>query len=57
MLSNLSGSFEGATKQLRQAIRNFAQEANRQARAITPVELASHEIYEILRKRLFEVAG
>jgi predicted AAA+ superfamily ATPase len=53
VLSNLSGSYEGATRQLRQAIRNFEQEANRQARAITPVELASQEIYEILRKRLF----
>src|SRR5450631_3378604 len=54
VLSNLSGSYEGATRQLRQAIRNFEQEANRQARAITPVELASQEIYEILRKRLFK---
>ena len=53
VLSNLSGSYEGASKQLRQAIRNFEQEANRQARAVTPVELASQEIYEILRKRLF----
>ena len=53
VVSNLSGSYEGASKQLRQAIRNFEQEANRQARAVTPVELASQEIYEILRKRLF----
>jgi predicted AAA+ superfamily ATPase len=54
VISNLSGSYEGATHQLRQAIRNFEQEANRQARAITPVELASDEIYEILRKRMFK---
>ena len=53
VISNLSGSYEGASRQLRQAIRNFEQEANRQARAIIPVELASQEIYEILRKRLF----
>ncbi len=53
VISNLSGSYETATRQLRQAIRNFEQEANRQARSITPVELASQEIYEILRKRLF----
>jgi predicted AAA+ superfamily ATPase len=53
VVSNLSGSYEGASKQLRQAIRDFEQEANRQARAVTPVELASQEIYEILRKRLF----
>jgi predicted AAA+ superfamily ATPase len=37
VLSNLSGSYEGASKQLRQAIRDFEQEANRQARAVTPV--------------------
>ena len=48
VLSNLSGSYEGATKQLRQAIRNFEQEANRQALlTITPVDLASEEIYDI----------
>lgn len=54
VLSNLSGSYEGATRQLRLAITNFQQEANRQSRSITPVELASDEIYEILRKRLFK---
>lgn len=54
VLSNLSGSYEGATRQLRQAITDFQQEANRQARSVTPVELASDEIYEILRKRLFK---
>jgi hypothetical protein len=53
VLSSLSGSYEGATRQLRLAITNFQQEANRQARSVTPVELASDEIYEILRKRLF----
>ena len=53
VISNLSGSYEGASRQLRQAIGNFEQETNRQARAVTPVELASQEIYEILRKRLF----
>lgn len=35
VLSNLSGTYEGASKQLRAAIRNFEQEANRQARPIT----------------------
>jgi hypothetical protein len=54
VVSNLSGSYEGASRQLRQAIRDFEQEANRQARAVTPVDLVSHEIYEILRKRLFK---
>lgn len=54
VLSNLSGSYEGATRQLRQAIQNFQEESKRQARPITPVELASNEVYEILRKRLFK---
>ena len=54
VISNLSGSYEGASKELQRAIRNFEQEANRQARAITPVDLASQEIYDILRKRLFK---
>ena len=53
VLSSLSGSYEGATRQLRLAIKDFQQEANRQARSVTPVELASDEVYEILRKRLF----
>ena len=54
VLSNLSGTYQGASQQLRTAIRNFEQEANRQARPITPVELASSEVYEILKKRLFK---
>lgn len=54
VVSNLSGSYEGATSQLRKAISNFEKEANRQAQPITPVDLATHEIYDILRKRLFK---
>ncbi len=53
VISNLSGSYQEASKDLSKAIRDFQQEANRQARAITPVELSSNEIYEILKKRLF----
>jgi hypothetical protein len=54
IISNLSGSYDGASQQLHRAIHNFEQEANRQARAVTPVDLASGEIYDILRKRLFK---
>ncbi|MEQ1503049.1 MAG: anti-phage-associated DUF499 domain-containing protein [Myxococcota bacterium] len=57
VISNLSGAYQGASKDLTKAIGNFRQETNRQARAITPVELASNEIYEILRKRLFKRIG
>jgi hypothetical protein len=54
VVSNLSGSYENATKDLARAIGNFAQESARQAKGITPVELGSNEIYEILKKRLFK---
>lgn len=54
VLSNLSGAYPDATRDLARAIGDFRQEANRQARSITPVELASNEIYEILKKRLFK---
>jgi len=53
VVSNLSGTYEGASKDLRRAIRNVEQEARRQAKPITPVELGSDEIYQILKKRLF----
>ena len=43
VISNLAGTYAGATKQLSQAIYNMQQEANRQAKAIVPVELASQE--------------
>jgi hypothetical protein len=52
--SNLSESYERATRELRQAIHNFEREANRQARAVTPVDLAASEIYDSPRKRLFK---
>lgn len=54
VVSNLSGTYEGASKDLRRAIKNVEQEAKRQAKPITPVELGGDEIYQILKKRLFE---
>ena len=54
VVSNLSGTYEGASKDLRRAIKNIEQEARRQAKPITPVELGGDEIYQILKKRLFE---
>lgn len=53
VMSNLSGAYEGASKDLAKAIKNLEQEAKRQAKPITPVELAGDEIYQILKKRLF----
>jgi Protein of unknown function (DUF499) len=56
VISNLSGSYHDATKQIagliQKAVGNLQQEAGRQAKSITPVELGSDEIYHILRRRL-----
>jgi hypothetical protein len=54
VVSNLSGTYDGASNALRRAIKNVEQEAKRQAKPITPVELGGDEIYQILKKRLFE---
>jgi len=54
VLSNLSGTFQDAAKELRRAIKNAAAEARRQAKPITPVDLGGDEIYQILKKRLFD---
>ncbi|MFP2904556.1 anti-phage-associated DUF499 domain-containing protein [Pyxidicoccus sp. 3LFB2] len=53
VVSNLSSSYEKASTELHKTIRNVQQEAKRQARPITPVELGGDEVYQILKKRLF----
>jgi hypothetical protein len=56
VISNLSGSYHDATKSIaaliHKSVDNLQQETGRQAKSITPVELASDEIYHILRRRL-----
>jgi hypothetical protein len=52
VIANLSGSYIAQTKLIADAISNLQQEARRQAKTITPVQLAGNEIYEILKKRL-----
>ncbi|EIC30897.1 MULTISPECIES: anti-phage-associated DUF499 domain-containing protein [Methylomicrobium] len=52
VIANLSGSYTSQTKTLTQIIANLQQETRRQAKTITPVQLAGNEIYEILKKRL-----
>ena len=52
IIANLSGSYSTQTKALTEAITNLQQETRRQAKTITPVQLAGNEIYEILKKRL-----
>ena len=54
VVSNLSGTYESASRDLSRAMRDVIDEANRQARPITPVQLGGNEIYEILRKRMFK---
>lgn len=53
VISNLTSSYPGASRQLSSIIRDIRDETRRQARIITPVQLAGHEIYGILKKRLF----
>jgi hypothetical protein len=53
VISNLVGSYQGASKDLAKAIANLAEETKRQAQPITPVDLNGNEIYNILRKRMF----
>ncbi len=56
VISNLSGSYDKATKEITETVRKVVKtvqnETNRQAKAITPVDLGTDEIYHILRKRL-----
>lgn len=52
VIANLSGSYTSQTKALTETIANLQQETRRQAKTITPVQLAGNEIYEILKKRL-----
>lgn len=52
VIANLSGSYTSQSKALAATIDNLQQETRRQAKTITPVQLAGNEIYEILKKRL-----
>lgn len=54
VVSNLSAAYQGASKSLAQILSNLEQEVRRGAKEITPVALNSNEIFEILRRRLFE---
>eukprot|EP01037_Dinobryon_pediforme_P017817 gene17817-18044_t len=56
VISNLTGSYSEAEKKIasmvNKSVGTLQQEAGRQAKSITPVELGSDEIYRILRRRL-----
>lgn len=49
VISSLTGTYQSASTELH----DLANEASRQARSLTPVDLATDEVYSILRRRLF----
>ncbi|HTA88569.1 MAG TPA: DUF499 domain-containing protein, partial [Polyangiaceae bacterium] len=53
VVANLRGAYDSASRDLQRVLRDAGQELGRSAKAIVPVDLASDEIFEILRKRLF----
>src|ERR1700758_3921076 len=54
VVSDLAASYDTGTKLINRALEDARQELGRQERNITPVHLAANEIYDILRKRLFQ---
>ena len=54
VVSDLAATYETGMKLINRALDDARQELGSQERNITPVDLASNEIYEILRKRLFK---
>jgi predicted AAA+ superfamily ATPase len=53
VVSDLAASYDTGTKLIYRALEDARSELGRQERIITPVDLATNEIYDILRKRLF----
>lgn len=54
VISDLSAAYDTGGRLINRALRDAQQEVGRQERSITPVDLTTNEVYEILRKRLFE---
>lgn len=54
ILSDLDAAYAEGSKGIGQALRNLQQEVGRQAKTIIPVDLTGQEIYEILKKNLFD---
>ncbi len=54
VVSDLAASYDSGTKLINRALQDARAELGRQERNIMPVDLASNEIYDILRKRLFK---
>tara|TARA_Y100001973_G_scaffold27049_2_gene40916 strand:- start:17179 stop:20313 length:3135 start_codon:yes stop_codon:yes gene_type:complete len=54
VITNLESAYGEETKAIASAIETLNNEAKRQARNITPVELSGGEIYQIIKKRLID---
>ncbi|MBI3396744.1 MAG: DUF499 domain-containing protein [Spirochaetia bacterium] len=53
VISDLKATYEGGSKQLGDALKNFDNEVGRSAVQLEPVRLNSDEVYHILRRKLF----
>ncbi len=53
VVSDLAASYDTGARLINRALEDARAELGRQERYITPVDLATNEIYDILRKRLF----
>ncbi|MFC1825682.1 DUF499 domain-containing protein, partial [Thermodesulfobacteriota bacterium] len=53
VISDLSAAYDTGGRLINRALQDARAELGRQERSITPVDLAANEIYDILRKRLF----
>ncbi|MFZ2960853.1 MAG: DUF499 domain-containing protein [Candidatus Ozemobacteraceae bacterium] len=54
VVSDLAASYETGANLINRALDDARQELGRQERSITPVDLSGNEVYDILRKRLFQ---
>ncbi|MBK9497792.1 MAG: DUF499 domain-containing protein [Leptospiraceae bacterium] len=54
VISDLRASYESGSQKLNEALQNFDKETNRTALNLEPVQLNSNEVYQILRKKIFD---
>lgn len=54
VVSDLAAAYDAGARLINRALEDARAELGRQERTITPVDLAANEIYDILRKRLFQ---
>ena len=54
VISDLKATYEGGSQTINDALKNFENEANRSSIRLEPVGLNTDEVYQILKKRIFE---